>query len=392
MYPQYTLKGLAKRKARTAGVVLTIAILTAMMIFVTAFMGAYSTAIYLPFKDIDANLVLQRAGNATPELGAQIRAPFGKSAFPSDTADSISALPHVQGISKSLVVWYFKKDGFSTVEGVEPASALGNKLASWVTGGRFLSGTDGRAVVLESHYAKFNHETVGDSISLGNETFQVVGILKTQEGGQVFASNIYTTLPEAQRISNIGSYNKIYVKLDGISSEDSVKSEISRLDSSITILSGSAISPSVNSFAAIYGQFYFVGIGILSAIAILILAKITTMDLLERRKEIAVMQTVGWRRRDIVLQIAAELSVQVLAGFAIGVVFALAMAASMGSIHIQGAQAGLEQPVDLSAPLMIIFDMVFWYFLLIVAISAVVVFALARQLAAIRPMENFRSV
>ena len=392
MYPRYIVKGLAKRKARTAGVVLTVAIIAAMMIFVTAFMGAYSAAIYLPFKDIDANLVLQRSGNATSELGAQIRAPFGKSAFPTDEADSIAALPHVQGISKSLVVWDFKKDGFSTVEGVEPDSALGKKLASWVTGGRFLSGADRNAAVLESHFAKFNHRSVGDAIVLGNETFQIVGILKTQEGGQVFASNVYTTLLEAQLLGKIDSYNKIYVKLDGISSEDETKSEITRLDSSIVILSGSAISPSVNSFAAIYGQFYLLGLGILSLMAILILAKITTMDLLERRKEIAVMQSVGWKRGDILRQIAAELSVQVLIGFAIGIVLASAMAATIGSIHVQSAQAGLEQPAEISAPLIITLDTVFGYFLLTLVIFAVVVFVLTRHLAAIRPMQNLRSV
>jgi len=68
------------------------------------------------------------------------------------------------------------------------------------------------------------------------------------------------------------------------------------------------------------------------------------------------------------------------------------MATAMGSIHIQSAQAGLEQPVDLSAPLTIAPDTVLGYFLLIVAISAVVVFVLARRLAAIKPMENFRSI
>jgi len=392
MYIPYILKELWNRKARTAGVVLTVAIITAMMIFTTALMAAYSTAIYLPFKNIDANLVLQRADNTTESLGAGIRAPFGKGAFPQQTADIISAVLHVENISKSLIVWNFKKESFSTVEGVEPESPWGNKLQSWVTSGRFLVPTDKNVVILESHFAKFNHEKVGDTIFLGNETFQVIGILTIQEGSQVFASNMYIVLPDAQRLSNIGSYNQIYIKLDDLSNEDRVRSAIDGFDKKIIILSGSALSPSISNFARIYGKFYLLGIIFIALISALILIKITVMGLLERRKDIAVMQAVGWRRRDILSQLLSEFMLQVIAGFVIGVIAAIAMASALGTIHIQSKPTGLEQPVDISAPLTIEFLTVFEYFLLIIVISATVAYILSRKIAAIKPIDNLRSI
>ncbi len=392
MYVPYILKELGKRKARTAGVVLTVAIITAMMIFTTALMAAYSTAIYLPFENIDANLILQRADNTTTALGAEIRAPFGKGAFPQETADIIATMPHVENISKSLIVWHFKKEGFSTVEGVEPESPWSKKLRSWVTSGRFLIPTDKNVVILESHFAKFNHEKVGDTILLGNETFQIIGILAVQEGSQVFASNMYIALPDAQRLSNISSYNQIYIKLDDLSNEDSVRSAISSFDKQIIILSGSALSPSVSNFASIYRKFYLLGITFITLISALILIKITVMGLLERRKDIAVMQAVGWRRRDILRQLLAEFLLQVSAGFVIGVIVAIAMATALGTIHIQSKPTGLEQPVDISAPLTITLLTVFEYFLLIIVISATVAYILSRKIAAIKPIDNLRSI
>ena len=203
----------------------------------------------------------------------------------------------MQDVSGSLILWDFDKTGFTSIEGIDADSAVGKKLGSWVTDqGRFINGSDDRKAVLESHFAKFNRLKVGDNISLGGETFNVVGILKIGEGSPIFSSNIYIKSSDAQRISGIEEYDQLYLKVDDLANEEAVKEEINQIDPMITAVSGNYISASLKNVVNIYGTFYWVGVGIMALIAVLVLFKVNAMALLERRRDIAILQSVGWTK------------------------------------------------------------------------------------------------
>jgi hypothetical protein len=82
MYTPYIFKEVSRRKSRTLTNVLTVAVIIAMLISVTSIMNAYTAAIYLPFKDVDSDILLQKSYNAT-NLTSEIRVPFGKGTFES---------------------------------------------------------------------------------------------------------------------------------------------------------------------------------------------------------------------------------------------------------------------------------------------------------------------
>jgi putative ABC transport system permease protein len=326
-------------------------------------------------------------------LTSDIRAPFGKGTFNDSEIASISALHHVQDTSKSLVLWDFKKNGFTSIEGVETDSTVGKKLGSWVAQGRFINISDNNKAVLESHFAKFNHLKVGNNISLGGEPFEIVGILKIGEGSPLFSSNVYIKSSDAQSISGIKGYDQIYLKVDDISYEESVKGEISRIDSMINAISGNYISASLNNVVNIYSTFYWVGVGVMALIAILVLFKVNALALLERRRDIAILQSVGWTKTEITKQILFETSLQTTLGFVLGAIASLAVITFLGAISIQSTSTGLEStPKTITMPLALSPGIIAEYFSLIVVVSLLVSYLLAKKIAAIKPSENLRSL
>jgi ABC-type antimicrobial peptide transport system permease subunit len=392
MYVPYIFKEVFRRKSRTLTNVLTVAVIITMLISVTSIMNAYTSAIYLPFKDVDSDIILQKSHNTT-NLTSEIRVPFGIGTFNDGEIANVSALRHVQDISRSLVLWDFDKKGFTSIEGFEVDSAVGEKLGAWVTQGRFINGSDNKKAVLESHFAKFNHLKVGEEISLGGEPFEIVGILKIGEGSPIFSSNIYIKSTDAQNISGIKGYDQLYLKVDDLSNEEMVKEEISKIDPMINAVSGNYISASLNNVVNIYGTFYWVGVGIMALVAILVLFKVNAIALLERRRDIAIMQSVGWTKKEIARQILFETSLQAMLGFVLGAIASLAVITYLGTISIQSASTGLEStPTSITMPLTFSSSIIAEYFGLTIVISFLVSYLLAKKTAAIKPSENLRSL
>lgn len=392
MYIPYIFKEMFRRKSRTLTNVLTVAVIIAMLLSVTAIMNAYTSAIYLPFKDVGSDIILQKSYNTT-NLTSGIRLPFEKGTFSDKEITSISTLRHVQDISRSLVLWDFNKKGFTSIEGIKTDSSTGKKLSSWVTKGRFINASDNNKAVLESHFAKFNHLKVGDNISLGSKTFKVVGILTIGEGSPIFANNIYIKSSDAQNISGIKEYDQLYLKIDDISNEEAVKGEISQIDPTITAISGNYISASLSNVLSIYGTFYWVGVGVMALIAILVLFKVNAMALLERRRDIAILQSVGWTKKEITKQILYETSMQTMLGFVLGTIASIAVISFLETVSIQSTSTGLEStPTTITMPLTLSPSIIADYLGMIIVISLLVSYLLARKIAAIKPSENLRSL
>jgi ABC-type lipoprotein release transport system permease subunit len=389
MYMKYILKELIRRKSKTSTIVLTVGIITAMLLLFSGVMNSYAQGIYQPFRDIGSDIILQKRANLSSQVGSGIRTPFGKGFFSENEIIRLSRIYHVKNISASLIVWDLGKKGFTTVEGITANSFMGNKLSSELKVGEFLS--DGGKILLESHFANFNHLGPGDNFQINNESFKVTGILSIEDEGQVFASNAYATIQDTQRLINIEGYNQIYLKIDELSNEEQVKQEIERLNKDITITSANSISSTLSNVVNIYNRFHFIGTGIIILIVILILLKVNTISLLERKKDIGVMRSVGWTKKDITRQVTAELLIQTIFGFIIGVVASFAIIGLFGHINIQASGLGLEESA-FSIPITISPITIFEYFLIIILLSIFVSFLLAQKISEIKPSENLRSL
>ena len=95
------------------------------------------------------------------------------------------------------------------------------------------------------HFAKFYGIKLGDGLSFGNTNFEVVGIVSAQDESQVSATNVYMNLGDAQKLLGTDGYSELYVKLDGLSSEGTVRSAISRVSPSAVVISADSIAASL---------------------------------------------------------------------------------------------------------------------------------------------------
>ena len=159
----------------------------------------------------------------------------------------------------------------------------------------------------EKHFAKFFGLSPGDTLKVGDKVFTVVGTVSTPDESQISAANIYINLSAAQQVLGVSGFSRLYVRTDNLSSDDLVRTAVARINPNALVISGSSISASLNAAVKVYGRFHLLAIGLMMLIAALIMFQINTAGLLERRKEIGVMQSVGWTKRAISGQVAGEL-------------------------------------------------------------------------------------
>ena len=392
---RYLVRELTRRKGRLFTNLLAVAILVAIFIVMTSVMNAYSDAVYLPFKDIGADMIVQKSvAKSADNLTNSIQLPFGKGLFDQAGVDKISALPHIKDVSRSLVVWRYDKGKFITIEGFEPDSFIGAKYSSWVTSGRALKAGEQNAALVEKHFAKFYGLKPGDKLQLGSSVFQVVGVVAVEDKSQVSATNVYINLSDAQSLLGTAGYSQLYVRLDTLSSEKAIRSEVTGVDKDAMALSSSSIAASLGNYMDIYEKYQLLVLFILAAILALILFQVNTASLMERRRDIGILQTVGWTKRNISAQIVGEVFVQTILGFLLGLVASVLTLVSIGSISLQTRlSTGLGNDLTtLSAPLQLSGSAVWEFFLLTLIISIALSFFLSGKLAGMKPVDNLRKL
>jgi len=392
---RYLVRELTRRKGRLFTNLLAVAILVAIFIVMTSVMNAYSDAVYLPFKDIGADMIVQKSvAKSADNLTNSIQLPFGKGLFDQASVEKISALPHIKDVSRSLVVWRYDKGKFITIEGFEPDSFIGAKYSSWVTSGRALKAGEQNAALVEKHFAKFYGLKPGDKLQLGSSVFQVVGVVAVEDKSQVSATNVYINLSDAQSLLGTAGYSQLYVRLDTLSSEKAIRSEVTGVDKDAMALSSSSIAASLGNYMDIYEKYQLLVLFILAAILALILFQVNTASLMERRRDIGILQTVGWTKRNISAQIVGEVFVQTILGFLLGLVASVLTLVSIGSISLQTRlSTGLGNDLTtLSAPLQLSGSAVWEFFLLTLIISIALSFFLSGKLAGMKPVDNLRKL
>jgi len=390
MYLPYTFKELTRRRTRTATHIIIVAVVAIILITITTIMNAYSSAIYLPFTSSGSDLILQKTGNSSAGP-ASIQTPFGRGEFTKEDITSVAALHSVKNLSASLILWSFDKGRFVSIEGITPGSFTSERLSSWIKEGSFITNAKDKSIVVESHFANFNHLKTGDTLVIKNEIYQIAGIIKIKEGSEVFASNIYMPIAEAQALSGINSSNQIYLRINHLSNEAHVKSAILTLNKGIIALSTNSISAALANVVSVYNEFYWAGLGLIILIAVLILFKINAANLLGRKKDIAVLQSVGWTKRDIAREIALETFLQTIAGFILGTAASMTILGILGAITIR-VDAVLTSTTAITIPLQLSAFVVLSYFFVLLLTSLIVAFMSTRVISSQKPSENLRSL
>jgi ABC-type antimicrobial peptide transport system permease subunit len=338
---RYVLNELRHHHHRTLVNVLGIAIGIALFVSINAVSTAYQKAVSQPFKNLGADLVIQKPEKRaidsaqTPASMRGIRLPFSNQLLPGPDLQRLASLDGIASTASSLLLWEFDKGGFRTIMGVDLSQpSLGPiKVKEWLKDGRFPD-KEGE-VVLEKHYAKFHHTKLGDAMTIGEHPFTVVGLLEIKEGSQIASANIYLPLKDAQELSgNVNGVNIVYLRLQNPSLLGKVKSRIGKELPAISVTSSDSFLELMGGVSKISDQFSWLASLVALGGAIFLIIKTMLANLVARSSEIGILKAVGWTERDVQKQLMAEAVLQSFAGGLVGVIAGYAISYGLGFLSI----------------------------------------------------------
>jgi putative ABC transport system permease protein len=375
----YVLKELRHHHNRTLVNILGIGIGIALFVSINAVSTAYQKAVSLPFKNLGADVVVQRPEKRAVDSGQPpasmrgIRLPFSNQLLPSEDLEKLKKIEGVDSMASSLLLWEFDKSGFRTIMGVDLTQpSLGPvKVKEWLKEGRFPQ-KEGE-VVLEKHYAKFQHKKMGDAVEINGRPFSVVGLLEIKEGSQIASANIYLPLQDAQGLvggesggvhpvrnsegapnpagielkSNpaIGGtveepgiisngVNIVYLRLKNPSLLSQVKTSIARQLNGVSVASSDSSLELMGGVSKISDQFSFIVSIVALGGAVFLIVKAMLSNLVERSREIGILKAVGWTERDVQKQLMGEVFLQSLLGGVLGIVMGYFFSYLLGFLSI----------------------------------------------------------
>jgi ABC-type antimicrobial peptide transport system permease subunit len=339
---RYVLNELRFHHHRTLVNILGIAIGIALFVSINAVSTAYQKAVSLPFKNLGADLVIQkpekRAADSaqTPTSMRGVRLPFSNSILPSEDLQKLASLDGVASTASSLLLWEFEQGGFRTIMGVDLSQpSLGPvKVKEWLKEGRFPERSG--EVVLEKHFAKFRHTPLGGVMNVNGQPFTVVGLLEIKEGSQIASANIYLPLADAQKLLGAESKgaNIVYLRLKNPSLLSQVKTQIGKELPGTSVTSSDSFLELMGGVSKISDQFSLMASMIALGGAIFLIIKNMLGKLVARGGEIGILKAVGWTERDVQKQLMGEALVQSLMGGLAGIVIGYGLSYALGFLSI----------------------------------------------------------
>lgn len=326
----YVLAELSRRPGRSLTAIVSMALGVALFISLQAYATGYRQAAHAPLAQIGADIAAQRQGDV-PEA-------FEGPVFPHSTAPihpnevaAIQALPGVEAVGEAVLFWDFEPDQFLVVLGFDPPASAGEvvgpaRLQAALQEGRFLIPDDRGAAVADISFAQENNLGVGDVVSIAGRSFAIVGLVDTSRAGQVANANLYIPLADAREIAGTApnvlavhdfrpaDANILFIKANQAQAETVAAAATDLLGKQALVSSARSFSEVLGASFRLIDQFgWVVGLaGLLVAIAGLL--RSVAVNLGERRRDIALMRAVGWRRTDIVRQLTAEAMALAFAG------------------------------------------------------------------------------
>jgi putative ABC transport system permease protein len=225
----------------------------------------------------------------------------------------------------------FDVDTFSVLGLDVDATSVGPLTTVTVDAGRALEASDAgtNVAVLDAGYATTNELAVGDTIVVGGEDFEIVGIVSSTSAEAETAANVYIPLDVAQTLSdNAGLVSTVYVQAADASQVSALAADLQEAlpDSTVSTQEelASSVSGSLSTAADLVGNLG-TWLSVIVLAAAFVLAILFTISGVGRRtREFGTLKAIGWSNGRIVRQVAGESLVQGLIGGAVGIALGLA--------------------------------------------------------------------
>lgn len=230
-------------------------------------------------------------------------------------------------ISKRAEYKYKDKEGNLNVIGSD-LYLIDNELYITLREGRRIDENSRRVVVVGYNLWKGLDIKVGDNIIIANRSYRVIGILD-KSNFQATDDQVFISLEDAKTIFG-DEYNALLGRYDLSCNEDVVENEIkntlSRSNRQVTVIDAKFIRENIGSILdRISLASIFLSL-VSSIIASFGITNTILASLIKRKKQIAVMKTIGANDKQVLVLLIYQISVLVISGIIIAFVFSLILA------------------------------------------------------------------
>ena len=411
---RYLKNELYYQKRRTLTAILGLSIGIALLVILNALSMAYRQAAHAPLQAIGADISVQRSGDVPKDLAGAIF-PCSAVTIRQAEIEKIQGLPGIRGLGTALLLWVFDSNRAWIVLGIEQHNSVGPAiLRSAVTEGRFLREGASEALV-EVAYARQFGIKVGDTITVAEKEYPVVGFIDASQASKIAVANVYLPLAEAQGLAvsskqlqsvspyNPGDVNLLFIKADQEKITDLAASLKGILGKNATVATPDSFLKLLGSLFALSDKFTLAASLIAILVAVLIAFKTMAGNIAERAREIGVLKAVGWTNRNVVAQLLMESVVQCFLAGVLGLLIALVVTFGLSfmkvNIPIPWDMAptphflpggGDQVYKTLRLPIQVPWTLASFAFVLSIVIGGLTGGLLGRQIAKIKPSEVLR--
>ena len=175
--------------------------------------------------------------------------------------------------------------------------------------------------IVGSQYAVMNNLSIGDSVSISNTNFKIVG---TYETGSIFVDGaIYVPLDTLQNLTGTDGVSSVLVKTDEGANDTLISDEIEDKHYDLTTLTSEEMSLMMNDVSSILDTASLAVSGLAIIVGAIGIVNTMVMTVYERTKEIGVLKSIGWKPKRILLMIMGETLVLTTLSFIVGAIFGI---------------------------------------------------------------------
>ena len=325
-----TIRNLQRRRRRAALTVAGVALGAATyMVLLTAGRGLLDQ-----FREsltvLSAEVVVQQQGTTSP----------WSSVVPTGTAERLSSLPGVAGVSRVVLgKTRFLDAHYFLVFGIAAEDPMLSRLR--LADGRPMRPHAEPAEMLVGSWAARRFGLEADHlIETRQLRFEVAGVYET--GRAVLDSGAIVDLPVAQKMFNAGSgANLIFIDLEASETPQDIAEEIARLEPEVEAHPTSDWVESYGQVAVVETFARFLAL-IALVIAMLGVSNVLHITVSERTTELAILRAIGWSRRRVASLVLLEGAALSLLGGLLGIPLAMSVLYAVGTIDLGGyTTAGL---------------------------------------------------
>jgi putative ABC transport system permease protein len=351
---RYAASELLFRRGRSFVTAVSIALAVLAAVVLTSLATSYARALRVPIETVGADVIVQQQGDIPPKLEGLVF-PHPNALLPASIVGQIKVIPGVIALTRAVYMWDLETDRYESVLGIEDSDVGLAGLAQRLTDGKPITAAS-KAVLVDSDYAAKNHVKVGDSIMVGADRFPIAGVVDAARSGKLVRADVYMALPAAQALATAAPQvralysfgpddaNLVLVKVN--------REQLQGVVETITTLIGKkgVVSSELSMRNALSGVLFLsqsMGLIIAAIIGVFAAAfvwRATATSVAERRREMAILQAIGWSWRHIGEQLLIENLALAVIGTAAGLVAALVVVLGLGHVSVT-----VDLPWDLSA-------------------------------------------